>query len=76
MEKTTLYLPEATRRRLRDAARRTGRRQSELVRQAIDDFLSSEPYPLPLSIGAGEDEEVTGETSEDWLRRTWQPRID
>ena len=71
MDKTTLYLPGRTRSRLREVARRTGRRQSELVREAIDRYLDDEPFPLPLSVGAGEDVELTGRNSEEWLRAEW-----
>jgi predicted transcriptional regulator len=74
MHKTTLYLPDATRRRLREMARRTGRPQSDLVRQALEGYLGSEGSPLPKSIGAGEDPDLFGRNSEDWLRANWRPR--
>jgi hypothetical protein len=74
MHKTTLYLPEATRRRLRDMARRTGLPQADLVRRALDNYLSAEASPLPKSIGAGEDAELNGRNTEDWLRANWRPR--
>lgn len=74
MNKTTLYLPDATTRRLREMARRTGRRQSDLIRQALDRYLSSEPSALPPSTGAAEDEQLSGRDSEDWLRANWRPR--
>jgi predicted transcriptional regulator len=74
MHKTTLYLPDATRRRLREMARRTGRPQSDLVRQALEDYLGSEASPLPKSIGAGEDPELSGRNTEKWLRANWRPK--
>jgi hypothetical protein len=74
MHKTTLYLPEATRRQLRDMARRTGQPQADLVRQALDRYLNAEASPLPKSIGAGEDSELSGRDAEDWLRANWRPR--
>lgn len=73
MDKTTVYLPQETRRRLRDAARRTGRAQAELVRLALDRFLAEQEAPTPRSIGIGADPEVTGANSEEWLRRHWRP---
>jgi uncharacterized membrane protein YccC len=74
VNKTTLYLPETTSRRLRELARRTGRRQSDLIRQALDRYLSSVPVALPPSVGSGEDTQLSGRESEDWLRRNWRPR--
>jgi predicted transcriptional regulator len=74
MHKTTLYLPETTRRRLRDMSRRTGRPQADLVRQALEGYLSSEETPLPGSIGSGADKDLSGRDTEDWLRANWRPR--
>lgn len=74
MNKTTLYLPSDTQRRLRDAANRLRRAQADIVREALDRYLESEEAPMPRSIGMGADTEVTGATSEDWLRQNWRPR--
>ena len=74
MNKTTLYLPDGTRRRLRDFARRTGRRQAEVIREAVERFLDAEPAPVPTSIGSGEDDLLRGRETEDWLREHWRPR--
>jgi plasmid stability protein len=74
VNKTTLYLPDDTQRRLRDASRRSRRPQAELVREALERYLRSEEPPLPRSIGSGSDSEVTGANSEDWLREHWRPR--
>jgi predicted transcriptional regulator len=73
VRKTTLYLPEATRRRLQELAKRTGRRQADLMRQALDGYLALDTVPLPGSIGAGADAELSGEASEDWLRARVRP---
>jgi predicted transcriptional regulator len=72
MHKTTLYLPVETQRRLRDLAARTGRPQAEIVRQALDRYLASEPSARPRSLGAGEDTGLDGRDSEHWLRTRWQ----
>ncbi len=72
--KTTLYLSEDTRRRLRAAARRLGRPQADVLREAIDRYLAAEEAPPPSSIGLGADDELTGENSEEWLRTRWRPR--
>lgn len=39
MVRTQIYLTEKEREALSDLARQTGRKQSELIRQAIDDFI-------------------------------------
>jgi predicted transcriptional regulator len=72
MNKTTLYLPASTQRRLRELAKRTGRPQAELLRQAIDRYLGSESSALPGSVGSGEDAGLGGRDSEDWLRANWR----
>jgi plasmid stability protein len=71
MEKTTLYLPEDLQRALRTEARRTGRPQAELVRDALRTYLGSRGKPRLRSIGAGEDAELSGRDSESWLSREW-----
>ena len=39
MVRTQIYLTEKEQAALRDLARQTGKKQSELIRRAIDDFL-------------------------------------
>ncbi len=72
MNKTTLYLPEQTQRRLRELAKRTGRPQADLVRQALERYLGTQTSSLPSSVGAGEDAGLSGRDSEDWLRANWR----
>lgn len=75
MEKTTLYLPSDLQRSLGAAAKREGRSQAEIIREAISAYLTGRAPTLLRSIGAGSDGEVSGATSEDWLRKNWkQPR--
>jgi len=71
MEKTTLYLPAELQRRLYDAARRTGRSQADLIREALTRFLGEVGTPQPRSIGILADPELHGEDTEDWLRTAW-----
>ena len=73
MEKTTLYLPADLQRALGATAKREGRPQAEIIREALAAYLS-ERVPVRLrSIGAGSDDEVTGANSEKWLRKNWKP---
>jgi predicted transcriptional regulator len=72
MEKTTFYLSGELQRSLLAVARREGRSQADIIRSALDAYLSSRTL-LPLkSIGAGRDSEVSGATSEEWLRKNWK----
>jgi len=77
MEKTTLYLPMALQAELRALARRSGRPQAELIREAVADYVARQDHPWPSSIGsAGDAEEaadaaVSGQASEQWLREEW-----
>ena len=74
MEKTTLYLPPELQRALREEARRSGRSQAELVREALSEYMTRRPRPRPRSIGVVSSGKVSGRTSEAWLRREWARR--
>lgn len=73
MDKTTLYLTPELRRRLRDAARRSGRRQADVIRSALDAYLDV-GQARPRSIGAGEDDGLDAGGTETWLRERWRAR--
>lgn len=66
-----MYLPRELHRALREAARREGRSQAELVRGALEEYLSKRGRPVIGSIGAGEDEGLSGSDSEEWLENEW-----
>jgi predicted transcriptional regulator len=74
VNKTTLYLPPELHRGIKEVARRTGRRQADLIRTAIEEYLRAQDRPLPRSIGAGEDSALAAGDSEDWLRSRWADR--
>jgi len=71
VEKTTLYLSPELRRSLHAAAVRQRRSQAELIREALTDYLGKLQRPSMPWIGMGEDDEVSGATSEDFLRSRW-----
>ena len=71
MEKTTLYLPADLHRALKEHARRSGRAQAQLVREALQTYLAGAVWPQPRSIGAGADDGLSARESEEWLRREW-----
>ena len=74
VEKTTLYLPVDLQRALKDQARRSGRPQAELVREALRSYLDAAATPQPASIGLGEDDGLTARESKDWLAGEWSRR--
>ncbi len=74
MRKTTLYLPEDLQRSLKEAARRTGRPEAAIIREALTEYLRDRARPEPRSIGAGEDAELAARDSEAWLRDHWDQR--
>jgi hypothetical protein len=74
MEKTTLYLPLDLQRALQAEARRSGRPQAELVREALRDYLAARPRPRPRSVGLGESGQLDAANSEAWLRDEWARR--
>ncbi len=71
MEKTTIYLPSELHRALKDAARAEKKPQAEVLRRALEEYLGRQERRLPLSIGLGEDGELSGADSEDWLHDQW-----
>jgi hypothetical protein len=72
MEKTTLYLPADLQRALGATAKREGRAQADIIREALTVYLSHRTPVRLRSIGAGSDDEVSGSTSENWLRKNWK----
>jgi hypothetical protein len=71
VDKTTLYLTDGLRRALKDAARRQGRPQAELVREALERYLQEQPRPWPKSIGMISDGTLDASTIKDWIRENW-----
>jgi ribbon-helix-helix CopG family protein len=71
MEKTTVYLPADIQLALREAARRIGRPQAELIRAAISAYLADQPRPLPSSIGIAADGTLDATEVDEWLEREW-----
>ena len=72
MEKTTLYLSGELQRSLAAMARREGRSQAEIIRAALVAYFSNRAPVRLRSIASGSDDEVSGATSEKWLRDNWK----
>jgi Arc/MetJ-type ribon-helix-helix transcriptional regulator len=47
MVKTTVYLPEALKRRLEQIARTQGRSEAEIIRRALEEFTGRQDRPRP-----------------------------
>lgn len=71
MEKTTVYLPGELRQALKEAARSEKKAQAVVIRRALEEYLDRRERPRLLSVGVGEDRELSGSESEDWLRAEW-----
>lgn len=71
MEKTTVYLPGDLHKALKEAARSEKKAQAEVLRQALEEYLERRERPRLRSVGIGEDRELSGEDSEDWLHSRW-----
>ena len=72
MEKTTIYLPVELHRALKEAARSEKKAQAEVLRRALEEYLERRERPRLRSVGIGEDKELSGADSEDWLRAEWR----
>jgi hypothetical protein len=71
MEKTTVYLPSHLQRALKEAAHSEKKAQAEVLRRALEEYLERRERPRLRSVGIGEDIELSGAESEDWLRAEW-----
>ena len=74
MEKTTVYLPSGLQERLRGVARREGRSQAEIVREAIEERLNRDSRDGPSIVGMFDEEpavtsdDVKAKIREEWAR--------
>jgi predicted transcriptional regulator len=73
MDKTTIYLPSELHAELKAIARRTGRPQAEVIREALTAYVAQQERPWPKSIGAAEHGSVNAADYEDWLAEHWKP---
>jgi predicted transcriptional regulator len=73
MDKTTIYLPRDLHDELKAMARRTGRPQAELIREAVESFVARQERPRPRIIGMVEKDMVGAADVEDWLGENWKP---
>lgn len=69
MVKTTVYLDDDVARELREKARREGRPQAELIREALRSMLRNEERPALTGVGAFQSGQTdVSERAEELLR--------
>lgn len=71
MRKTTLYLPEEMQRGLKDAAKRTGKSESLMIREALAEYLVKQAPPRPKIIGMVSDGTFDARNTKAYLRKHW-----
>jgi hypothetical protein len=71
MEKTTLYLPTVLQAELRALARRSGRPQAALIREALEAYVAGHDRPRPRSIGTAGDGSLDARDAKAWVRERW-----
>lgn len=74
MNKTTIYFPDELHRSLKVVARRSGRSQAHVIRDAVERYLADGERQLPASIGIGDDPGLDARDSEAWLEEQWAAR--
>jgi hypothetical protein len=73
MKKTTLYLPPELQRTYRELARRTGRSQAVLMREALQCYADVQEPPRLRSLGIARNVSLQSVDVEDWLKANWHP---
>lgn len=71
--KTMIELPAELERALHEIAQQTGKPESEVIQEALAIYISGVRRSRLRSLGAGEDDELRGSETEDWLTQTWRP---
>lgn len=71
MVKTSVYLPWDLQQELRSLARRTGRPQAELLRDAVRRYVDEQPAELPSSIGIASSGGLHARDAKAWVHAEW-----
>jgi predicted transcriptional regulator len=71
--KTTIYIPDDQMAALDAMAKREARPKAQLIREAIELYVTENAQPMPDAIGIFEDLEVDSTNVDDWLRANWRP---
>lgn len=71
MNKTTVYLPLETQRRLQEEALRIDRTQAAIIREAVERYLDMQEQPPLRSVGTLSKKSLTSSNQEQWLLEHW-----
>jgi len=76
MRKTTIYLPDALERRMRQAAELLGKSRADITREALAQYLdrAERQRGLPPSVGMGDNTATPAASFRDRLAEGWSPR--
>lgn len=76
MRKTTIYLPDALERRMRQAAELLGKSRADITREALEQYLDrcEDQRGLPPSVGMGDNAATTASSYRERLAKGWQRR--
>ena len=77
MRKTTIYLPDALERRMRQAAELLGKSRADITREALEQYLDRaerQRRGLPPSVGMGDNADVPAASFRDRLAEGWGKR--
>ncbi|HEY7033349.1 MAG TPA: CopG family transcriptional regulator [Thermomicrobiales bacterium] len=72
MDKTTIYIPAALHAELKAIARRSGRAQAEVIREALASYVAQQERLLPKTIGIVSSGRVRGADVDQWLAENWK----
>ncbi len=72
MDKSAVYLPDEIVDEIKRASQSEGRSEEDIVRDAMDDYLSRRRRGLPSVFGKAKGRLFTAEESEDWLLENWR----
>lgn len=76
VRKTTIYLPDALERRMRQAAEKLGMSRADITRQALEQYLdrSESRRGLPPSVGMGDNGDAGAAGYKERLAKGWGRR--
>ncbi|MGH2562720.1 MAG: CopG family ribbon-helix-helix protein [Thermomicrobiales bacterium] len=75
MDKTTIYIPHDINVAVKSIARRTGRSQAVVIREALAAYVAQDnqqEQPWPTSIGMADNDTFRGADDEELLRQRWK----
>ena len=75
MIKTTIYIPEEEMAALDSLAKSESRPKSQLIREALSQYVAERGRNLPSWIGMidNDDSTLTARNAQKWLKANWRP---